>query len=530
MNQMERRDFLKAAAIGGMGLLGARFAGAAPATDAVRGIELADATVAGLQASMTSGETTARKITEGYLARIADIDKRLNSIIELNPDALAIADEMDRERKAGKVRGPLHGIPIVIKDNIDTADKMHTTAGSLALLDAPTPKQDAFLVSQLRAAGAIIIAKTNLSEWANFRSSKSSSGWSGRGGQTHNPYVLDRNPCGSSSGSGAAMAAGLAAIAVGTETDGSIICPSATCGIVGIKPTLGLVSRSGVIPIAHSQDTAGPMCRTVADAAALLTVLAGTDPNDAITSAAAKEKKDYTKFLQKDGLRGMRIGVARQYFRRNDKVDKLIEPHLKVLTDGGATLVDVTFPKLTAFGDAEYDVLLYEFKADLDKYLAARGGAMRSLADLIAFNQKNADREMQYFGQEIFLQAQAKGGLNENAYKVALLESKLMTQEQGIDGIMDTNKLDAIVAPSGGVAWMTDLVSGDCGVFESSSLAAVAGYPNITVPAGYVQGLPAGISFFGRAFSEPTLIRAAYAFEQATNARKAPRYVTTYAG
>ena len=521
---IDRREFLKTSATAGATVL----IGAKMASATVPDITLEEATVSGLQAAMASGQATARQITQGYLSRIADVDKKLNSIIELNPDALAIADRCDAERRAGKVRGPLHGIPVLLKDNIDTADKMHTTAGSLALVDAPTPKQDAFLVKQLRDAGAVILGKTNLSEWANFRSTKSSSGWSGRGGQTHNPYILDRNPCGSSSGSGSAMAASLAAIAVGTETDGSIICPSATCGIVGIKPTLGLVSRSGVIPIAHSQDTAGPMCRTVADAAALLTVLAGVDGNDLITLQAAKEKKDYTKFLQKDGLKGMRIGVGRQYFGKNDKVDKVIEPHLQVLKDGGATLIDVTFPKLQAFGDAEFDVLLYEFKEDLNKYLAGRGGANKTLKDLIAFNDKNAGREMPYFGQEIFTQAEAKGDLNDREYRIALLQSKLMTQEQGIDAVMDKDKLDAIVAPSGGAAWMTDLVNGDCGVFESSSVAAVAGYPNITVPAGFIQGLPAGISFFGRAFSEPTLIKIAYAFEQATMARRPPKFLPTY--
>jgi amidase len=492
--------------------------------------DLENATVASLQSAMASGQASAKTIAQGYLARIADIDKKLNSIIELNPDALAIAERCDAERKAGKTRGPLHGIPVLIKDNIDTADKMKTTAGSLALADAPTPKQDAFIVKQLRDAGAVILGKTNLSEWANFRSTKSSSGWSGRGGQTHNPYILDRNPCGSSSGSGAAMAAGLAAIAVGTETDGSIICPSATCGIVGIKPTLGLVSRSGIIPIAHSQDTAGPMTRTVADAAALLTVLAGVDPNDTITSRAAAHKKDYTQYLINDGLKGIRIGVGRQYFGRNDKVDKLIEPQLQVLRDIGATLVDVEFPKLKDFGDAEYDVLLYEFKEDLNKYLAARGGPNRTLKDLIAFNEKNADKEMPYFGQEIFIQAEAKADLNDRAYQIALLQSKIMTQEQGIDAVIAKEKVDAFVAPSGGVAWLTDLVSGDCGVFESSSLAAVAGYPNITVPAGYVQGLPAGISFFGGAFSEPMLIKIAYSFEQLTMSRRPPKFLPTYAG
>ena len=528
MTSIERREFLGIAA----GACAALAAGGLSinAESTPLDFDLEETTVVDLQAAMQKGSRSSRQITQSYLARIAEVDKKLNAIIELNPDALAIADQMDSERKAGKVRGPLHGIPIVIKDNIDTADKMRTTAGSLALLDAPTPRQDAFLVQQLRSAGAVILGKTNLSEWANFRSEKSSSGWSGRGGQTHNPYILDRNPCGSSSGSGAAMAANLAAIAVGTETDGSIICPSATCGIVGIKPTLGLVSRTGVIPIAHSQDTAGPMCRTVADAATLLSVLAGPDPNDSITSAAAKEKKDYTQFLQKDGMKGMTIGVARQYFGRNDKVDKLIEPHLQVLRDGGATLVDVTFPRLRDFGDPEYDVLLYEFKEDLNKYLAGRGGQYKTLNDLIDFNNKNADKEMPYFGQEVFTKAQAKGDLNDRAYRIALLQTKLMTQEEGIDGIMNANKLDAVVAPSGGVAWMTDLVGGDCGVFESSSQAAVSGYPNITVPAGYVQGLPAGISFFGRAFSEPTLIKIAYAFEQATKARRTPKFLPTYSG
>lgn len=527
MSSIERREFLSAAAAACAALAAS---GIVVKTNAAgRDLGLEEKTIVDLQAMMTGGQTSSRGLVQGYLDRIADIDRKLNAIIELNPDALAIADQMDHERKAGKTRSPLHGIPIVIKDNIDTADKMKTTAGSLALVDAPTPKQDAFLVRQLRSAGAVIIGKTNLSEWANFRSEHSSSGWSGRGGQTHNPYVLDRNPCGSSSGSGAAMAANLAAIAVGTETDGSIICPSATCGIVGIKPTLGLVSRAGVIPIAHSQDTAGPMCRTVADAAALLTVLAGTDPNDPITSAAEREKKDYTKFLEKGGLKGMTIGVGRQYFGRNDKVDKLIEPLLQVLKDGGAALVDVTFPKLQSFGDPEYDVLLYEFKEDLSKYLAGRGGQYKTLKDLIDFNDKNADREMPYFGQEVFIKAQAKGGLEDRAYRIALLQTKLMTQDEGIDAIMGANKLDAIVAPSGGTAWQTDLVNGDCGVFESSSLAAVAGYPNITVPAGYVQGLPVGISFFGRAFSEPTLIKAAYAFEQATKARITPKFLPTYA-
>ncbi len=521
-----RRQFLQASAAGITALTLIKNTDG----EAQTSMAIEETTIGELQARMKSGELSARRLTEMYLQRIKEIDPKLNSVLETNPDALQIADELDKERKNGKLRGALHGIPILIKDNIDTADKMKTTAGSLALMDAPTPKQDAFIVSQMRKAGAVIIGKTNLSEWANFRSTKSSSGWSGRGGQTHNPYILDRNPCGSSSGTGAAIAANLAAIGIGTETDGSILCPAATCGLVGIKPTLGLVSRSGIIPIAHSQDTAGPMARTVSDAAILLGVLVGTDQTDSITSQAAKGETDYTKFLQKDGLRGVKIGVARQFFGRNAKIDKIIEPHLQVFKDSGATLVDIQLENQNKFGDAEYEVLLYEFKEDLNKYLAARGGQYKTLADLIKFNDANKDKEMPYFGQEIFLQAQEKADLNDRAYRLALLQSKFYTQEQGIDAVMDKNKLDAIVAPSGGTAWMTDLVNGDCGVFEGmTSFAAVSGYPSMTVPAGFVQNLPVGISFFGRAFTEPTLIKIAYAFEQATKARKSPKFLATSA-
>jgi amidase len=527
---MKRREFLVSAALAGTALMTNNMKKVSAEDNELQtdDFELSEMTVMQLQDAMKTGRWSAEKITEKYLERIRAVDKRLNSIIEINPDAERIAVEMDRERKNGKVRSMLHGVPVLLKDNIDTADKMKTTAGSLALLNAPSPRQDAFLVQQLRQAGAVVIGKTNLSEWANFRSTKSSSGWSGRGGQTRNPYILDRNPCGSSSGSGAAIAANLAAIAIGTETDGSIICPSATCGIVGIKPTLGLVSRSGVIPIAHSQDTAGPMTRTVADAAAVLSALVGTDASDSITSQANKGAKDYTQFLQKDGLRGMRIGVARQFFGRNAKIDAVIEPHLQTLKDGGATLIDVQFPNLNKFGDAEFEVLLYEFKADLNKYLANRNSPHRTLADLIKFNEDNREREMPFFGQEVFLMAEKKGDLQTREYRLALQKSKTLTQAQGLDIVITQNKLDAVVAPSGGVAWMTDLVNGDCGVFESSSMAAVAGYPIVTVPAGYVQGLPAGISFFGRAFSEPTLIKIAYAFEQATKARVAPKFLSTY--
>ncbi len=530
MKQQNRREFLQAGALGVSAVTFMKTAKAGDLNQTALNMEFEEITISQLQAKMKSGELSARKITEKYLERIREIDGKLHSVLETNPDALQIADEMDKERKSGKVRSMMHGIPILLKDNIDTADKMKTTAGSLALIDAPTPKQDAFLVRQLRKAGAVILGKTNLSEWANFRSTKSSSGWSGRGGQTHNPYILDRNPCGSSAGTGSAIAANLAAVGIGTETDGSIICPSATCGIVGLKPTLGLVSRSGVIPIAHSQDTAGPMCRTVEDAAILLGVLVGADKDDSITSQATKGENDYTRFLQKDGLKNMRIGVGRQTFGRNAKIDAVVEPHLQVLKEGGATLIDIEFETLSKFGDAEYEVLLYEFKEDLNKYLAGRGGQYKTLADLIKFNDANRAKEMPYFGQEIFLMAQEKPDLNDRAYRLALLQSKIYTQEQGIDAVMDKNKLDAFVAPSGGAAWMIDLVNGDCGVFEGlTSLAAVSGYPSITVPAGYVQELPVGVTFFGRAFAEPTIIKIAYAFEQATKARRLPKFLSTYA-
>ncbi len=524
-----RRDFLQIGATVPMALILMKNSEAAN-NYADSNTELNEITISDLQTKMKSGEISARRLTEMYLQRIKEIDPKLNSVIETNPDALRIADELDAERKAGKLRGALHGIPVLIKDNIDTRDKMKTTAGSLALMDAPTPKQDAFIVSQMRKAGAIILGKTNLSEWANFRSETPSSGWSGRGGQTHNPYVLDRNPCGSSSGTGAAIAANLAAIGIGTETDGSIVCPSSINGLVGIKPTLGLVSRSGIIPIAHSQDTAGPMTRTVTDAAILLGAIIGADKSDSITSQAVKGAKDYTKFLDKNGLKGARIGVARQYFGRNARVDILLENQLTVLKNNGATLVDVQFPNLQKTGDPEFEVLLYEFKADLNKYLANRGGKYQTLADLIKFNEDNKDKEMPYFGQEIFIKAEAKGTLEDRAYRLALLQSKVLTQEQGIDAVMDKDKLDAVFAPSNSPTWLIDLVSGDCGsgYVGSSSPAAISGYPNITVPAGFLSELPIGVSFFGRAFSEPTLIKIAYAFEQATKARRTPKFLPTY--
>ncbi|MEJ7861190.1 MAG: amidase [Pyrinomonadaceae bacterium] len=526
-----RREFLQASATVPFALNSMKNANAEKISFAEPNMELNEITIAELQAKMKSREFSAEKITEKYLERIKELDSKVNSVIEINPDAVRIAEELDKERKAGKIRGALHGIPVLLKDNIDTADRMKTTAGSLALMDAPTPKQDAFLVQQLRRAGAVILGKTNLSEWANFRSTKSSSGWSGRGGQTKNPYILDRNACGSSSGTGAAIAANLAAIGIGTETDGSIVCPASICGIVGLKPTLGLISRSGVIPIAHSQDTAGPMTRTVSDAAILLSALTAVDRTDSATAQNNKKaEKDYTRFLQKDGLRGARIGVARQFWGKNSDVDKITDAALDAIKQAGATLVDVKFPTLDKFGDAEFEVLLYEFKADLEKYLLERNAPYKTLNELIKFNEENAAREMPYFKQEIFEQAAKKGNLQTRAYRLALQKSKLLTQVNGIDAVMLKDKLDALLAPSNAPTWMVDLVNGDCGsnYVSSSSLAAVAGYPNITVPAGFAKNLPIGVSFFGRAYSEPTLIKIAYAFEQATKARQMPKFLPTY--
>lgn len=528
MENIDRRNFLKAASAAGVGALAMRSTGfgLSPVS-----FELEEATVNEIQSLMSRGEISAKEIAEMYLKRIASVDKQINSIIEINPDAIGIAEQMDRERKSGKMRGPLHGIPVVLKDNIDTADKMKTTAGSLALLNAPTPKQDAFIVQKLRDAGAVVLAKTNLSEWANFRDNDSISGWSGRGGQTRNPYILDRNPCGSSSGTGAAIAANLAAIGIGTETDGSIVCPASICGIVGLKPTLGMVSRSGIIPIAHSQDTAGPMTRSVADAAAMLNVLDAADPRDSITFTERKrERVDFTTFLKPDGLKGTRIGVVRNFFGRRKEVDKVMEASLDVMKRSGAEVIDVTIDSIGKFGAAEFEVLLYEFKADLEKYLAERGAEHKTLEDLIQFNQDNAARSLKYFGQSIFEAAVKKGPLTTKEYTDALALSKRLTQAEGIDLVMDKNKLDALVGPSNAPSWLIDTVNGDCGsgYVSSSSIAAVAGYPNITVPAGFERELPMGISFFGRAWSEGTLIKIAYSFEQATKARRKPKMLPTY--
>jgi amidase len=533
-----RREFVRAGVAGAFGAALAGFDHGAAARTLARlagepqgggRFDWEELTVRDAQAAMQSGRVSARRLTEMYLERIERIDRRgasLNSVIETNPDAPAIADALDRERRAGRARGALHGVPVLIKDNIDTADRMLTTAGSLALVGAK-PRRDAFVVERLRAAGAVIVGKTNLSEWANFRSTRSSSGWSARGGQTKNPYALDRNPCGSSSGSGAAVAANLALVGVGTETDGSIVCPASACGAVGIKPTLGLVSRSGIIPISHSQDTAGPMTRTVADAAALLNVLTGFDPLDAVTRAASQRANaDFTQSLDPGGLRGARVGVARKFFGFNDRVDKLMADAVDLMKREGATVVDpADIPTHGKFDAAEFEVLLYEFKADLNKYLAslAPGDYPRTLKALIEFNERNREREMPYFGQELFVRAEAKGPLTDPAYLKALRTSKLLSRAQGIDAVMRKHNLDALIAPTGGPAWTTDLVNGDHFTGGSSSPAAVAGYPNVTVPAGHVYGLPVGISFFGRAFTEAKLIRLAYAYEQATKHRQPPR-------
>ncbi len=533
----QRRHFLRTSALAGVSaavlpaLAAAREDTPCLAPLEIKPFDLDEITIADLQAGMASGKFTARSITEKYLARIEEIDKQgpaLNSVIEINPDALAIADALDQERKANHVRGPMHGIPVLIKDNIDTADRMQTTAGSLALLGSK-PTRDSFVARKLRESGAIILGKTNLSEWANIRSSHSSSGWSGRGGQTTNPYALDRNPCGSSSGSGAAISASLCAVAVGSETDGSIVCPASANGIVGIKPTLGLISRSGIIPIAHSQDTAGAMARSVRDAAILLGALGGVDPRDSATSASAgKAEADYTKFLDPHGLRGARIGVARKYFGSNDAQDQLMNNLIADMKRQGADIVDpADLPTHGKFDDTEFLVLLYELKADLNAYLAARPGAPASLKDVIDFNESNRDKEMPYFGQDIFIKAEAKGPLTSKEYTDALEANHRLSRKEGIDAVMDQFHLDAIMAPTAGPAWLTDLANGDHAVGGSSNAAAVAGYPDITVPAGFVFGLPVGISFFGRPWSEPTLLKIAYGFEQTIQARRPPRFLPT---
>jgi len=511
---------------------------AKPAVPDTKPFELEEITISELQDGMKSGRFTARSLVELYSARIDDVDtprkdKRgpaVNAIIEMNPDALAIADSLDAERKAKGARGPLHGIPVLIKDNIDTAGRMMTTAGSLALVGSKPPK-DSVVAQKLRAAGAVILAKTNLSEWANARSSHSVSGWSGRGGLTKNPYALDRNACGSSSGTGSGISSNLAAAGIGTETDGSIVCPSCANGLAGIKPTVGLVSRSGIIPISHSQDGAGPMCRTVRDAAILLSALTGVDPEDPATAASAgKAHPDYSQFCDPNGIKDARIGVARKYFGFNDAVDDLMNQTLDIMKQQGATLIDpADIPSFGKFDDSEALVMMYELKADLNAYLERLGPSapVHTLQEIIEFNDRNRQKEMPYFGQDLFLKAQAKGPLTDREYLDAVAKNHQLARAEGIDSVMDKYHLDAMVAPTGGPAWLTDLVTGDHFSGGSSSAAAVAGYPNINVTAGSVFGLPVGISFFGRAWSEPTLIKLAYAFEQATKARQVPRFLPT---
>ncbi|HYH09141.1 MAG TPA: amidase [Thermoanaerobaculia bacterium] len=528
MNDLDRRHFLTLAGLGTAAALARPLALFAQST-----FDIQEATIAAMQDAMAARRLTAVHLAEMHLHRIAEYDEagpRVNSMIELNPDALSIAAAMDAERKAGRVRGPLHGIPVVLKDNIDTADRMATSAGSLALAQN-IARQDAFVARRLREAGAVIIGKTNLSEWANFRSTHSTSGWSGRGGQTKNPYVLDRNACGSSTGSAVAVAASFAAVAVGTETDGSVVCPASGSGIVGIKPTLGLVSRTGIIPIAHSQDTAGPMARTVRDAAILLGAMTGIDSLDAITLDSRRHvRADYTQFLDANGLRGARIGIARQFFGFNDHVDRVMTTAIEAIRDLGAEIVDpVEIATRGKFDETEFEVLLYEFKADLNAYLANAPASVktRTLEDLIKFNEDHRAEEMPYFGQEIFVMAQKKGPLTEAAYRKALAANHRLSRQQGIDATMKKHRLDAMLAPTGGPMWPTDLLNGDHYTGGYSSASAVSGYPHVTVPAGMVFELPVGISFFAGAWSEPALIKYAYAFEQATKARKAPRFLAT---
>lgn len=539
---MDRRTLLKLGALAAGGAtLNASCAteSAAPPADGAAGsgpepFELDEVTLAELAAGQAEGRWTARELAELYLGRIDAVDRHgpaLSAVIQVDPDAPAAAASLDDERRAGRVRGPLHGIPILLKDNVDTVAPLETTAGSLALAGGVAPA-DAFLVGRLRAAGAVILGKANLSEWANFRSERSSSGWSGVGGQTRNPWVLDRNPCGSSSGSAAAVSANLCAVAVGTETDGSVVCPANACGVVGIKPTVGLVSRSGVVPISASQDTAGSFGRTVADAATLLDAMTGVDPGDS-ASVAAPWSSPLADGLDPSRARGLRVGVWRDRFGFHETVDRVLEEGLAALAAAGVELVDpVEMPSIDEIDDAEYDVLLYEFKAGIAAYLATRGPGFphRTLADLIAFNEAHREAEMPFFEQEIFLKAQEKGPLTDAAYREARAKCLRLARAEGIDRVCREHRLAAILAPTGGPAWKTDLVNGDHFGGGCSTAAAVAGYPHVTVPAGYVHGLPVGLSFFGPAWSEPTLVGLASAFERATGARRAPGFLARAEG
>ncbi len=532
-NRVTRRNVLKAGAAefsaGGAARGSSPYGGHfSPHAD-----ELEETSIAELQSRMDSGELTSRQLVGMYLERIHALDSSgpgLNSVIELNPDALQIATELDRERAAGNVRGPLHGIPIAVKDNIDTADRMNSRAGSLALVDS-RPLQDATVAAKLREAGAIIIAKLGLSEWANFRGNNSSSGWSAVGGQVRNPYIIDRNPCGSSSGSGTAPSASLVAAALGTETDGSIVCPSTANGLVGIKPTVGLTSRAGVVPISHTQDTIGPMGRTVADAAAVLSAIVGPDDRDEATADAQNISEDYTSFLNPDGLNGARIGVARELFGFSQEADRVMVQAIQAMVDAGATIIDpVELPNLAEINSsgAEFQVLLYEFAPDMEAYLAGRtDNSPKTLADLVAFNKAHSGVELKWFGQELMEQAAALPGLNDPDYLAFLKTSRDGSRAQ-LNEALDGNELDALIAPTGSPAWPIDLINGDRSGGGSSSAAARAGYPLVTVPAGYVFGLPVGVTFMGRAWDEGRLITLASGFEAATQIRQAPHFLTSH--
>ena len=532
-----RRKFLQVSALGGAATLASPTSTTAASLPAdaddvpdYKPFELDEVTITELQARLTSGKLSAVALAKKYLARISEMDGRVRSVLELNPDALTIAADLDRERKSKGPRGPMHGIPVLIKDNIATHDRMTTTAGSLALAGSIAPR-DSFLVEQLRAAGAVILGKTNLSEWANFRGDRSTSGWSGRGGQTRNPYALDRNPSGSSSGSAASASANFCAAAVGTETDGSILSPSRYNGVVGLKPTVGLVSRSGIIPISRTQDTAGPMARTVTDAAILLGAMIGEDSRDSATAASAgKSHRDYTQFLDADGLRGARIGVARRTFNGHPEVAPLMDRLLAEMTRRGAVLVDpIQMPSGSGYA-SEFEVMQYEFKAGINEYLAdlGPGAPVRTLKDIIAFNESHAQQEMPWFKQETLIKSDAKGPLTEEAYLNALAKCRKASRDDGMDALMDKQQLDVILQSGGGPAPVIDYVYGDGNSGGGSSgLAAIAGYPSISVPAGFIAGMPVSIYLFGRAWSEPTLLRIAFAFEQATKARRAPRFLPT---
>jgi amidase len=492
--------------------------------------DLNEITINELQQKMQAGTATAVSLTNMYLKRIKEIDKKgpkINAVIELNPDAVAIATALDRERKAGKIRGPLHGIPVLIKDNINTGDKMMTTAGSLALVGNIATK-DAFIVQQLRAAGAVLLGKTNLSEWANFRSSRSTSGWSSRGGQTRCPYILDRNPSGSSAGSGAAAAANFCTIAIGTETDGSIVSPASKNGLVGIKPTVGLWSRSGIIPISATQDTAGPMARTVSDAAILLGALTGIDNADAVTKESkGKSFTDYTTFLQKDGLKNKRIGIEKNHLQGHEGVAGLYKEAIEVMKKMGATIIEVELLKsIRVIGNAEFEVLLYEFKDGLNRYLATANSNIKSLADVITFNSEHEPTTMPFFKQETLINSNGKGDTNSKEYKEAI--AKTFSTQKIIRDLMQSNNLDALCGVTGGMAGCIDLINGDYNTgFSFSSPAAVSGFPHITVPMGLVQELPVGISFISKAYAEPTLFSIAYSYEQASMKRVAPKFIGT---